>query len=538
MDSLSAPQPVNPSRHDVKGSRSLTTSANETDSSLSRRRLTPEVLSSVMSEQSPGAEKTVTRSLWKMHRVAAVSVITAATFTFGSQVAWATDPKQGPMNVSMTGEASSGINQSVFVATATNGVNNSNGVTATGIDTEPDPDVVTPLEVYAIPVPHPPCAPAGCTSANPITGGNNFTAWMPTPAGVDLVKVQGGGLTSEQGNLIPWGPQSGAEITVTQVGEGSRNITAKAVVPNFTGLTEAFFLKEWSSGDTNTFTNYAFHVFDADTRSWIDPARTGVQKRFFTVGANSFLEFIDPLVLPEASLGKNIRVGFVTWFYRTDWTDAPDRDENIPIPDRWAGLSVPVLMRASGAQPVNNDSAPEARQADSQPQAPELPVSPATAPPSRPIFTNPALVTAEQFLQVTPAQISLIPPVEFTELGIQVFAAMTPGQVAAMLVEQVNAIRPARAAALAPQAFAAFTPAQLAYLRPASVRAVPIAALQLLTAEQIASLRPDAIRLLSPASLRSLSTDQLASLTVEQRSQLSSRQVNALTKEQRRALGV
>lgn len=476
--------------------------------------------------------------LSQVRRLAVAIAIMAVALTCGSRAAWAADPLQGPMNVTMTGDAASGINDSVFVATATNGVTDSSTVTATAIDTNPTPNVVTSLDVYAIPVPHPPCGFDGCIQANPITGGNNLTAWMPTPDDADMVKVQGGGLAFPQDSPIPFSPEPGAEITVTQVSEGSRSITAKAVVPNFTGLTEAFFLKEWSLADNNTFANYAFHVFDADTRSWIDPARTGVQKRFFTVGANSFLEFIDPLVLPEASLGKNIRVGFVTWYYQTNWTNVPDKDRNIPIPDKWAGLSEPVLMRVARSQPPNSDPAPEVRQTDTNSDASVLPASPTPALPIRPTLTNPALLTAEQFLQFTPAQVQLIPTVEFVQLGAQIFAAMTPEQLTALSPEQVNSIRPARAAALTPQAVAAFTPLQLASLRPASIRALPVEALRLLSAEQIASLRVEAIRLLSRAALRSLSTDQLASLTAAQRAQLTSKQVNALSREQRRAIGL
>ena len=190
-----------------------------------------------------------------IRRVTATSLITAASLTLGTHAAWAADPTQGPMNVSGTGEASSGINDSVLVTTPTNAVNDSSGITASAVDSDPDPDVVTSLDVYAIPVPHPPCLGDGCITANPITGGDNLTAWMPTPENADLVEVQGGGLVLTQTSLIPHSPQPGASITVTQDGEGSRNITATAVVPNFTGLTEAFFLKEWSVGDSNTFEN-------------------------------------------------------------------------------------------------------------------------------------------------------------------------------------------------------------------------------------------------------------------------------------------
>lgn len=269
-----------------------------------------------------------------IYRSTVITLVGFAMTTVCPVTAHATESSDnaGPLNVSATGESASRINESAFVAVAVDDVNPGAIFTATA--TSPAGTVTVP--VYAIPVDG---------AANPITGADNATVWVPLTSGATTVRLtwSSGSPTTE---TYPVGsPSSGASLAVVQDADGSRSITATAIIPKFSGnnnagqletISDAFFLQSVSTGG---FGNYAFHVFDADTREWIDPVRTGVQKRIVSVNGTDMLEMVDPLVLPESALGRNIRVGFVSYYY----TDPYTTPTNIPI--RYAGLSAAVLMR-------------------------------------------------------------------------------------------------------------------------------------------------------------------------------------------------
>lgn len=269
---------------------------------------------------------------------AGLAVLAACVLSAGPAFADESSDNAGPLNVSGTGDTAAGINDSAFFATGS-------GEVAAGAEIGATANYGAGAEsvaVYAIPV---------TASPNPITGGNNATLWVDTRPGastpftLDVTPVR-----TIQQMPVTQGPQAGASLTVVQDGDGSRRIRATAIVPQFTGMTDAFFLQDASTGG---FGNYAFHVFDADTQEWIDPGRTGVLKRLVDVNGTQMLEMVDPLTLPESALGRNIRVGFVTYYYSSSFSTPGT------IPARYAGLSAAILMRlagtsagASGAWPV------------------------------------------------------------------------------------------------------------------------------------------------------------------------------------------
>lgn len=255
--------------------------------------------------------------------VLAVVSVAALMSAIPAQATEETD-NAGPLNVSLTGNSAGGINDSTFIAVAPGDV--AAGATFTAVSGS------QAVGVYAIPV----------GGDNAITGADNATVWVPQPAGATTVTLtwSSGSPTTETYPTLS--ATTGSSISVAQDGEGSRSITATAVVPKFTGITDAFFL------DPDGFMNYAFHVFDADTQEWINPGRSGVSKRIVNVGGTDMLEMVDPLVLPESALGRNIRVGFVTYYYQSAWNATPG-DRTTPIPIRYAGLSAAILMRLGGS---------------------------------------------------------------------------------------------------------------------------------------------------------------------------------------------
>ena len=420
------------------------------------------------------------------------------------------------------------VNDSVFVALATNAV--SSGATFAATATLPSGSIEVP--VYSLPV----------GGNNPLTGSNNATVWIPTPADASDVRLS---WSTKAGDPEIYGIQAsaeGASINLIQDADGSRSITVTTQFPRFSGfdtsdppksasISQAFFERPSSE---NGFGNYGFYVFDAETREVINPDdRPGVRKRWIS---DTLLEIVDPLVLPSSALGRNIRVGFVTYYYLED----PSKSEVMPI--RYAGLSTVITMKnaaGGGGGGGGGGSAPEPAPSDSPIASPVTPTPAAPTPTPAvvaPEIPNPAAVTAQEIESFTSGQVALIPPSEFRQLPPAAIGALSPQQVSALTPAQVNSLRPARAAAITPTAAAAMNPTQLEALRPAAVRALPAQTLAALDGPQLASLRPDAVARITPQALRALSPAQLRSLTSEQRERLTPRQLRALDPLQRAAL--
>ncbi len=273
----------------------------------------------------------VRRCLTWVRRGGVGFVVATALVAVSSLSAHATESTDnaGPLNVDLVAgaNAAGGVNESLFVAIETNGV----PVGAVFSATATIPSGTIEVPVYALPV----------GGSNPLTGANNATVWVPTPTDATDIRLSWspGGVLETYGTKVV---EAGSSITVTQDTEGLGAITVTAQFPRFSGLvapstpveiSKAFF--ELPSADGG-FGNYGFYVFDADTREVITPERPGVRKRWIS---DSVLEIVDPLVLPDSALGRNIRVGFLTYFYMEDYGLTG------VMPIRYAGLSSAILMR-------------------------------------------------------------------------------------------------------------------------------------------------------------------------------------------------
>ena len=218
-------------------------------------------------------------------------------------------PSQGSFNA-LGGTAGSGVNNSAFIALTTGTVPSGATISASigGVSTP----------VFAIPV----------GGTNPITSADNATLWVPTFAGngfnVDLT-WPGGGSASIPVNDAPVG---GTSITVTQDAPGSTAITVTALTPKFSGLVEPLVETPYVT---------AVYIFDANTGEVVTPTRPGVSN---TV-SGSQLRMVDPLVLPASALGRNIRAGFVIYYY-------PNGYNALGSPVRYAALSEPLFMTTGG----------------------------------------------------------------------------------------------------------------------------------------------------------------------------------------------
>lgn len=228
--------------------------------------------------------------------------------------------------------AAGGLNDSLFVAIETNAV--ASGATFTATASIPSGTVEVP--VYALPV----------GGANPLTGANNATVWVATPADAVNVELSWSAGTGSPNTYGTVAIGTGSSMSVEQDSEGAGSITVTAQFPRFSSndslgnpveITRGFF--ELPSADGG-FGNYGFYVFDADTGEVINPDRPGVRKRWIS---DTLLEIVDPLVLPSSALGRNIRVGFATYFYMEDPTTLG------VMPIRYAGLSAAILMRLGGS---------------------------------------------------------------------------------------------------------------------------------------------------------------------------------------------
>ena len=218
-------------------------------------------------------------------------------------------PSQGPFNA-LGGTAGSGVNNSAFIALTTGTVPAGATISASigGVSTP----------VFAIPV----------GGTNPITSADNATLWVPTFAGngfnVDLTWPGGGGASIPVNDA----PVGGSSITVTQDAPGSTAITVTALTPKFSGLVEPLVETPYVT---------AVYIFDANTGEVITPTRPGVSN---TV-SGSQLRMVDPLVLPASALGRNIRAGFVIYYYANGYNA-------LGSPVRYAALSEPLFMTTGG----------------------------------------------------------------------------------------------------------------------------------------------------------------------------------------------
>lgn len=267
-----------------------------------------------------------------VRRTLSVCCVALTVGAVGAPAAWATEETDnaGPMNVSLTGDSAGGVNDSTFIAVAAGAVPAGAEITATAST----PAGAVAIPAYALPV----------GGTNPLTGGNNATVWVPTPTDATNVVLSWSGGTPPPPNYSLGGtPADGASISVSQDTVGSGAITVTAIFPRFSqggvSISREFFELPSREGG---FGNYGFYVFDADTKEVIDPERPGIRKRWIS---DSLLELSDPLVLPASALGRNIRVGFATYYYTSDFRVAGT------IPIRYAGLSAAILMRLGGSVP-------------------------------------------------------------------------------------------------------------------------------------------------------------------------------------------